>query len=156
MTPATELGGHPGFHDLAEEHFSDLVAGEAQDVGIVVVARDVGAQLVMAQSGADAPDLVGGDAHPQARGADEDRAIDPFLGDRLGRHIGEIRVIDRRHVIGSDVHAFMPHLADDRHDELLGAEAAMVAPDGYFHMTSSLTLIFTAASMRAAQLSKRC
>ena len=101
----------------------------------------------MAQSGPDTADFVGGDAHPQARGANQNGAIRHLVRHRLGGHIGQIRVVDRSGVVGSDIDALMPHLADDGLDQLLGVITPVVASYCYSHIASSLILALTAASM---------
>ena len=111
VTAPAELRGDPRLDDLAQEHLADLVAGEAQDIGVIVVAGDVGAELIVAQGGPNAADLIGRDAHTQAGRADQDRPVHLLLGDRFGNHVGQIRVVDGRGTVGPHVHTLVSHLA---------------------------------------------
>ena len=108
----------------------------------------------MAQGGANPPNLIRGDAHPQPRRAQENGPVRPFLGYGFCCHIGQVRIVNRRGAIGPHVDALVSHLPDDGFDELFGVEPSMVAPYCYFHITSSLILALTAASITFVQLLK--
>src|SRR5690606_22857807 len=72
---------------------AEQVGGHADDVGVVMAAGDLGGDVVVDQCGADAVDLVSGDAHADARAADEHRAIGPALGDGARRRPREVGVV---------------------------------------------------------------
>ena len=89
-----EAGTEEGIDHRDGGRHIGVLAAEAQDVRIVVLAGD--------QRLVDRADIgrahmavtVGGDAHADARGAAEDAEIEGFVGDIAGDNVGVVGIID--------------------------------------------------------------
>ncbi len=98
----------PDLEHAVDEPFAEEVGREAEDVEIVVPAAHFGRQIVVARSGPDSVDLVGGDAHTDARSAHEDSTIGVSGTDFVSDLLCDIGVIDRTFFVGAEVDDFMP------------------------------------------------
>ena len=72
---ALEGGAEPERDDFVGEAEGDDAAAHGEHVGVVVLARHAGGVEIVAERGADAGDLVGGDLLALAAAADDDAAI---------------------------------------------------------------------------------
>jgi hypothetical protein len=90
-------------------------------------AAQLGRQVVIAWRSPDAGDLVGRNAHPQARSADQDPPIHFVIADLSGDHGGDVGVVVVVLIVGSRVDHFLAQPAEqlDQLDPHL--HAAMVA-----------------------------
>ena len=61
-----------------------------EDVGVVVLPRQAGRVEIVAQRGADAGDLVGGDLLALAAAADDDAAVGASRRDRAARRSAQM------------------------------------------------------------------
>lgn len=79
VAAAEEVGGQEGVDDGLGHHGADHARAHGDDVGVVVLAGQAGADGLGADRAADAIDLVGGDGDAQARAADQ-HALVEFAG----------------------------------------------------------------------------
>ena len=70
-----KTGFEPHLDDAPGEFLADQVGGKAKHVGIVVAARHLRGQFVVAQRRTDPANLVGGDAHADAAAAQQDAQL---------------------------------------------------------------------------------
>ena len=87
MTAALKLGVEP----LVDDHLGELGANDAgakgEHVGVVVHARELGAEGLGAHDGAYALDLVGSQADPDAGAADQDTQVNVAVGNGLAHFV---------------------------------------------------------------------
>ena len=150
VTAAGEVGGEPDFDILSEHYLADEVAGNAEDIGIVVLTRDLRVELVVAKCGADASYLVGGDAHADACAANEDCAVNLVILNGLCGDECKVGVIDGIVRACAVVDALMAHLGDLCFDLFLGFKSSVIACYSNFHLSNSLILFSSAFSMSSA------
>src|SRR5206468_180002 len=106
----------------------------------VMAAAHLRGDAIVSGGRAHAVDLVGGDAHADAGAADQDAAIDSPLAHCLGHLKGVIRVIDALTGRSTDIENFVTEILYEGHEPALDLEAAMIAADGYFHVSRSVPL----------------
>ena len=96
------------------------VGGKAEDVGVVVRAGESGGEFIVGDGSADALDLVGGDAHADARAADEDARVHVRLDDCAARALRDVRVVGgaRELVDPHEVPRLLDGFLDGREGEL--------------------------------------
>ena len=112
MATALEFGLEPDLHHAVDEPIAQQVGRKAEHVGVVVQAAHFGRQIVVAGGGPDAGELVGHDAHPHARSADQDAPLDFPGADRrrdLGRVVG---IVDALRAFGAEIETFVPQLGE--------------------------------------------
>ena len=63
MSSACEIGAEPDLDHFAQKDLAQKLAGYAKDIGVIVMTRDARAKLIITESGADAFDFVGANAH---------------------------------------------------------------------------------------------
>jgi hypothetical protein len=80
--------------DFFDQALAQKVCREAEDVGIVMAARELGGEFVVADGGAGAFDLIGGDAHADACAADQHAPFGFSGGDGLSDIEGAFGIID--------------------------------------------------------------
>ena len=101
-----EVGGEPGVEDGRNLGGVEDGGAEGEDVGVVVLAGHAGHEGVEDLGGADVGELVGGDGHAGAGGADEDAAVEGAVGDAAGDLGGEVGVVDGFGAVGAEVRDF--------------------------------------------------
>jgi hypothetical protein len=92
----------------------------------------MGAEGIMAECRAHAPDLVGGDAHAYPRAANQDAPIEIASGDGLGYGTGHVRIVDSHGLMGAEVLHLDIHLLQKVNYLMLEVEPGVVASDGDF------------------------
>ena len=133
VAAAFEFGFHPDADEPLGAAGAQEVAGEAEDVEVVVTAAELGRDFVDAGAGADAGELVGGDGHADAGAADQDAAVDFAAADFLGHQGREVGVVDafvRRRAVVDHVVPFGFEQGDHL---LLQVISSMITGDGNFH-----------------------
>jgi len=96
-----------------------------------VLARHARGRGVAHQRGAHARELVGGDAHADPVGADEDAARRLAARHALGHRARVVRVVDRSRAGGAHVEHLLAARAELGDQRLLQLHAAVVSPDDY-------------------------
>ena len=81
VTSAFVRGGEPEPEDLVGQGRGDDPATDREHVGVVVLAAHAGEVQVVAEGGAHAPHLVGGDLLALAAASEDDAPVDVALGD---------------------------------------------------------------------------
>ena len=119
--------------ELGSENFAlrvgDDACPHAENVRVVVEAREFAGGEVADDCRADALVLVGGHAHADARTADEDTAVRFLAGNLVADLVGKYRVVARFRRIGAHVEDFVA-LAFQKLDEFfLVFESGVVAAD---------------------------
>ena len=104
-----------------------------EDVGVVVLARQAGGVEVVAQRGADAGDLVGGDLLALAAAAEHDAAVGAPLGHRAADGDADRRVVDGRVAVGAEIVDGVAEPREGLFQMLLQDEAGMIGADGDAH-----------------------
>ena len=120
------------------------VAGEAEDVEVVVPAAELGGDFVDAGGRPHAGKLVGGDRHADAGAADENAAVDFAAADLAGHQGGEIRVVDAGVGGRTVVDDLVPLGFEQRNHLLLEVISAVIAGDG--NLSSQLPFVVRSAS----------
>src|SRR5262245_2887318 len=133
MAAAVERRFQPDADHALDQLFAEEVGREAEDVGVVVTSAQLSRDAVVAGRGPGAPDLVRGDAHADARAANQDTPFHPTLADSLGHLEGKVRVVRAPRAVRSDVDYLMADLTQKRNDPLLDAEATMVTTNRNVH-----------------------
>ena len=94
VAAALEGSVEPDLHEPIHEPVAQHVAGKAKDVQIVVAAAEFRGDVVVARGGANAGNLVGGNAHPQPGAADQNAAFGLLGGHFAADDGGDVRVVD--------------------------------------------------------------
>ncbi len=121
-----ELGGEESADDVGCDLRSDDPGADAEHVDVVVddaLAGDVG---VGGDGGADAVDLVGGDAGARPGAADEDDTFGPAIEDELHRLAGDVGEIDRLGRFGAERDHLVGVLGEEVADEALDRKAGVI------------------------------
>ena len=101
---AVEPGGEKGADEVDGELGADHLRAQAEHVHVVVLDALVRGVDVVADRGADARELAGGDRGADARAADEDPALGVAALDRLAQLARLVRVVDPLGVrVGAEV-----------------------------------------------------
>jgi hypothetical protein len=153
MSSACEIGAEPDLDHFAKKNLAQKFAGDAKNIGVIMMTRNACAKLVVTERGADAFDFVGANAHSDTGAASQNGSVGFFLSDGLGREIGGVRIINGITVDSPDVNALVAELSDYGLNQLFCLVTAMVASNRYFHITISSILFLIALSIRSAQLS---
>ena len=101
MAPALERRVQPDAQDLVGEAERDDAAAHREDVGVVVLPRQPRGVEIVAQRGANAGDLVGGDLLALTAAAEHDAAIGAAFGDGPADAQADRRIVDRRFAVGA-------------------------------------------------------
>ena len=101
MTSAFERRFEPYLQDFVGQSESDDPPAHGKDVRVVMLAREAGRIQIVAQRGADARHLVGGDLLALAASAKHDTAVGAPFDDRARDVKADRRVIDRRLAVGA-------------------------------------------------------
>jgi hypothetical protein len=153
MSSACEIGAEPDLDHFAKKNLAQKFAGDAKNIGVIMMTRNAGAKLIVTKSGADAFDFVGANAHSDTSSASQNGPVGLLLRDGLGGKIRRVRIVNRGTVNRPDVNALMAQLDYDGLYHLFGFVTAMIASNRYFHNIISSILFVIALSMRSAQLS---
>src|SRR5437899_12542473 len=81
----------------------DSLAAEAKDIGVIMLAGQGRGFFIGNKRGANAGNLVGHDAHADARAADENAVIVFMLGDALRDRLAIKRVVGRVFGISDEI-----------------------------------------------------
>ena len=100
MPPTFECRFKPHLQDFVGQSECDDSPAHGKDVRIVVLAREPGRIQIVAQRGADARHLVGGDLLALAASAKHDTAVGTPFDDRARDVKADRRVVDRRLTVG--------------------------------------------------------
>ena len=79
------LSHHPGPDGRHREHRTYQLAAKAQDIGVVVLARELCTDRILTDAGRDASKLVGDHRRPVSYAIDEDTPFTLAAGDRLNQ-----------------------------------------------------------------------
>jgi hypothetical protein len=153
VSSACEIGAEPDLDHFAKKNLAQKFAGDAKDIGVIMMTRNAGAKLIVTKSGANAFDFIGANAHSDTGAASQNGSVGSFLSDGLGREIGGVWIINGITVDSPDVNALVAKLSDYGLNQLFCLVTAMVASNRYFHITISSILFLIALSIRSAQLS---
>ena len=100
----------PEFDHAVDQPLAQQIGGEAQDIRIVVPPAELGREIVVAGRGANAVKLIRGDAHAQARPADQYPAVGLAVADAAGHFGGDVGIIDGLGRKRAHVFDFVPEL----------------------------------------------
>ncbi len=103
MASALVIGIQPQLEDRVGKTERDDAAAHREDVGIIVLAREACGEQVVAQCGADADHLVGGNLFPLTAPAQDDPAIGASLGHRTPDGEADRRIVDRLFAVGPEI-----------------------------------------------------
>jgi hypothetical protein len=128
-----ESGGEESPGQVFGKSGPDDTGAQAQDVDVIVfdhLMRRVG---VVGDGRPDAPDLVGGDAGPRPRTANEDRSDRLPVEDRLSSGDGCVRIVDRVGVVGSEIEHGVALVGEEFGQMLLQLVPGVIGGDSYPH-----------------------
>ena len=96
-------------------------------------ARQARGVEIVAQRGADAGDLVGGDLLALAAAAEHDAAVGAPVGDRAADRDADRRIVDRRFAVGAVIVDLVAQADEGRHEMLFQREPRVICADGDAH-----------------------
>ena len=133
VTTALKLGVEP----LVDDHLGELGAHDAgakgEHVGIVVYARELGAEGLGAHNGAYALDLVGSQANPDTGATDEDAQVDVAVGNGLTHLVAGDGVVKALGGVGAKVHDLAAALLQVLGNDVLELDGGVVVTDTDLH-----------------------
>jgi hypothetical protein len=133
VPPTLEFGSQPDVDNPLGKPRPQHIAGQAEDVGIVMQSAKLGRQVVMTWSRSHTRKLVSGDCHSQTGSADENAAVYLFFRNHP-RHSGcDVRIITGACGKGAHIDDLMARLADHFHDPLTQPNSPMITSDSNFH-----------------------
>jgi hypothetical protein len=109
------------------------IGAEAQNVRVIVLARAGSGELVLDECGPDARDFIGGNAHTDARSADQDAPFISAAGNGMPNLSGDIRIVHRLIVVGAEIVVFEARLLQQVYYLRFEADATMVTAYGDAH-----------------------
>ena len=134
MTVTLELGREEGVHDLLSDLRASGAPAHGKDVGVVVLAAELGGEVVVAKGAADAVDLVAGDGNADASPAEGDPAL-ALAGSDLGadgdRNVG---VINTLHLVNADVHDLVASSTKVGDEHLLELKSTVITTNSNLHL----------------------
>ena len=107
-----------------------VLAAQAKDVRVVVLAGD---QCLVDRADIGRAHMavtVGGDAHADARSAAEDAEIEGLVGDIAGDHIGVVGIIDRTIVMGAEIVDLVTDRFEVGNNGVFEVEGAVIGSNG--------------------------
>lgn len=133
VTAALKLGVKP----LVDDHLGELGAHDAgakgKHIGVVVHARELGAEGLGAHDGAHALDLVGGQADADASAADQDAQVDVTVSNCLAHLVAGDGVVEALGGVGAKVHDLAAALLQVLGDDVLELDGGVVVTDTDLH-----------------------
>src|SRR5262245_7080669 len=137
--PSVEFRPQERAHGLAGQLRADHLGAEAEHVHVVVFDALVSRIGVVADRGADAVDLAGGDRCADARPAHEDGALGDAASDRLADFAGLVWIVDSGlRLVGPEVDRLVSGAHDLLEHALPQLHAAMVEGDRDPHRAVTL------------------
>ena len=115
---------------------------QAKHVGIVVQTADLGRHQVVAGNCTDTGHFVGGNAHPQARAANQYAAIDLPRRHQVRNTRGNLRVVDWMAIGNAPVDNFMPQPANHFDQHCPHKVSAVICTDGDTHGNETFLILF--------------
>src|SRR5262249_18611997 len=128
-----EGGLQPQLENLVGEPERDDASAHREHVGVVVLARQPRGIEVVAERGADAAHLVGGDLLALTAAAQHDAAFGAAVGDGAADGEADRRVIDRFLAVGAEILDVVSEPGQRVLQVLLQLKAGMVGADGDAH-----------------------
>ena len=126
VAAALKLGVEP----FVDNHLGELGAHDAsakgEHVGIVVHAGELGAEGLGAHDGANALDLIGGQADADAGTADQDTQVDVTVGNGLTHLVAGDGVVKALGGVGAKVHDLAAALLQVLGDDVLELDGGVV------------------------------
>src|SRR5262249_44695054 len=116
---------------------ADHARAQDQYVHVVMFHALVRGVTVMAKTGANAGNLVGGDGCAHAAAANQNAAFTLAAKQAERNRFGEVRITNRLGAIGAGVQTLMPALPQMANQQLLQVEAGVSGSDGDAHVNSS-------------------
>src|SRR6185503_12503695 len=133
VPPALERRGQPQRQNLVSKTECDDAAAHGEDVRVVVLPRQAGGVEVVAERGADAGDLVGGDLLALPAAAEHDAAFGAPLGDGASDREADRRVVDRGLAVGAVIVDAVAEPRQRLFQVFLEGEAGVIGADGDSH-----------------------
>src|SRR5262249_60434688 len=109
---AREARLEEGVDQLPGQRLADDPGAQTQQIRVVVLPRLVGGEVIVAEGGPHAAQLVGGDAGAGTAAADHDSGLDPAILDRLPDAACVVGVIDRSAAARSHVEERYPPIPE--------------------------------------------
>ena len=133
VASALERRLEPDLQDFVGKTERDDPPAHREDVGVVVLARQAGRIEIVAQRGANARHLVGGDLLALAASAEHDTAIGAALGDGARDADADRRIVHRRLAVGSVIVDDVPELLKRLLQMLFQGKAGVIGADSDAH-----------------------
>jgi len=122
---------------MPKETLAQHAGREAENIRVVVASAHLGRHVVVAKNGANAKDLVGGDAHPQARAANQDASIrfsPPHLPSNGSSDVG---IVNRSVVADPQIDDLVTGLPEQLDQHLSHLITVMIGTNGDKHRYTS-------------------
>ncbi len=136
MATGFESGRQEGVQDGEGHVLTDETGPQAEDVGVVVGARQPSRDGLGNEGGPDAGVAVGGDGHADTGAADEEAAVDLAIGEHAGHLAGEDRIVTTVGTVAPDIDDLVPGYPGTVSERLLEAKSGMVASECEAHEPS--------------------
>ena len=153
VAAAFERRLEPQRDNLVREPERDDPAAHREDVGIVVLARQARGVEIVAERGADAGDLVGGDLLALPAAAEHDAALGAPLGDRAADREADRRIVHRLLAVRAVIVDGVPEPLQRLLQMFFEQEAGVIGADGDAH-GNNCTVRYRSAS--ASAFGSRC
>ena len=131
---AVATAGEFGGEERGDAGLGHVLPGQAcaqgDDIGVVMLAREHRRIGFADQRAADGGMAVYGDGYADARAADRDAALRLARGDRLGKLVAEIGIIDAIGRGGAEIGDIVPGLAQPRGERGLQLDGGVIGGDG--------------------------
>ena len=136
MASGFECAGQEGIEDGEGHVLADETGAQAENVGVVVGARQAGRYGFGNEGGPDARIPVGSDGHADAGTADEDAAVNVIIGEHAGNLAREDGVVTAIWAVAPDIDDLVTGYPGTVSERLLEAESGMVASECEAHEPS--------------------
>ena len=133
MAAATKLGLEECLHDLPIDLIGHKPARNGDDVGVVMLAGELGKLGTCHISRANAVYFVGRNGHADARAAYKHAAVGQTVNYLAGNYGCIIRIVDAIVIVGTAVHDIASQFTQIVDEQAFLFEARMIACNTYTH-----------------------
>ena len=130
--PANGVSSH-SVEDFVRQAEGDDAAAHREDVRVVVLARQPRGEQVVAERGANAGDLVGGNLFALAAAAEHDAAVGASFDDRASDRHADGRIVDRRLAVGAVILDGVPEPLQRLLEVLFEEKPGVIGADRHAH-----------------------
>ena len=124
---------HPGLDDFHRDGTTDDLATKTENVAVIVLAGQLGAERILTDDGKDAAQLVGDHRAAVAHAIDKDTALTLPPGDRFRRRLDEVREITTLLIVSTKILNLVPFAFEIFLDGLFQGRTSVIVCHSDFH-----------------------